>query len=141
MSCIFPYQDSNHLLSNGSYITGQDGVIRMYVNVIGHVKNPGTYLVYDDIDLLSLISLSGGYLNGSKLNDIILYHKNGESEKINLNKYLRSLNDNGEKIKFYPHDTIIIKEKTISNILTSTNLPYIILGILNVVLTLQNNSD
>ena len=36
---------SSQMLSNESYITGEDGVIRMYVNLMGHVKNPGTYLV------------------------------------------------------------------------------------------------
>ena len=36
---------NNYLMQDELYITGDDGVIRMYVNVIGHVKNPGTYLV------------------------------------------------------------------------------------------------
>ena len=143
ISSLFSYQVNNdNLLSNGSYITGQDGIIRMYVNVIGDVKKPGTYLVYDDIDILSVISLAGGFLNGSKTNSIILHRKDGSKTTINLDSYLKSLNDdNIEKINFLPHDTILIEQKAISNILTSTNLPYIVLGILNVVLTLQNNSD
>ena len=41
---------NNQLISNEKYITGDDGVIRMYVNVMGHVQSPGLYLVYDKID-------------------------------------------------------------------------------------------
>ena len=42
---------NNQLLSSEKYVTGEDGVIRMYVNVVGHVKNPGIYLVYDGINI------------------------------------------------------------------------------------------
>ena len=49
---------SSLLLTGEDYITGEDGVPRMSVNVWGHVKYPGTYLVYDGIDLLNLISLA-----------------------------------------------------------------------------------
>ena len=53
ISFVFSIQISNSfLMQDETYITGDDGVIRMYVNIIGHVKNPGTYLVYDNIDLL-----------------------------------------------------------------------------------------
>ena len=58
------------LLSDEDYITGEDGTLRMYVNIIGHVKYPGTYLVYDGIDLLTCLSLAGGPLKGAKLSKV-----------------------------------------------------------------------
>ena len=49
------YPSGNNVNGNDvyKYITGEDGVIRMYINLMGHVKNPGTYLVYDKIDFMS----------------------------------------------------------------------------------------
>ena len=42
---------STNQLTGEDYITGDDGVPRMSINVWGHVKYPGTYLVYDGIDV------------------------------------------------------------------------------------------
>ncbi|MCK4296492.1 MAG: hypothetical protein KAX28_07550 [Candidatus Marinimicrobia bacterium] len=41
------------------YITEEDGVARMYVNVWGQVNKPGTHLVYDGMDIVTLLSISG----------------------------------------------------------------------------------
>ena len=124
------------LISNESYITGEDGVIRMYINIVGNVKNPGTYLVYDGIDFMSAISLAGGFMQGSNLKKVKVFRKNNNFEYINLDKHLAgssSFND----FKLFPHDTIYIEQKKISEILFSSNIPYIVLGILNVVLTID----
>ena len=52
--------DASTQLTGEDYITGEDGVPRMSINVWGHVKYPGTYLVYDGIDLLTCLSMAGG---------------------------------------------------------------------------------
>ena len=135
---IFTSSHSN-LLSNQEFITGEDGVIRMYVNILGNVKNPGTYLVYDKVDFMSAISLAGGYLSGSNLSDIIVYHKDGTSKKINFKKNISSNIPISEFLDLKPHDTIYIKEKFLSKVFNSSNLPYVMLGILNIVLTLQQD--
>ena len=49
---------NNQLISNEKYITGDDGGIRMYINVLGHVESPGLYLVYDGIDIMSALSMA-----------------------------------------------------------------------------------
>ena len=72
----------NSYLSDQEFITGEDGVIRMYVNVLGHVNRPGTYLVYDGIDFISLLSLAGGASRGADLTDIKIINDGGESEII-----------------------------------------------------------
>ena len=49
----------------------------MYINILGHVKSPGTYLVYDGIDIMSAFSTAGGYLDGANFKKIIIYGHNG----------------------------------------------------------------
>ena len=127
----------NQLLSNEEYITGEDGVIRMYVNVVGHVKSPGIYLVYDEIDYMSMLSAAGGYLPGANLKNIIIFSKDGSQRTINLDLAYRSSLSMNHSVKLKPHDTIYIEEKTSSRIFTSSNLPSLLLSILNIVLTLE----
>ena len=64
---ILSQSNSAHQLGNSSepYVTGDDGIVRMYVNVLGHVKNPGTFLVYESIDIFSLLAIAGGHLPGA----------------------------------------------------------------------------
>ena len=128
------------MLSNEEYITGDDGVVRMYINITGHVKNPGTYLAYDSIDFMSALSLAGGYLKGADLKSIIIISKDGNKEIINLNKMLNSNTSLFETIDLNPHDTIHITEKTLSRILLSSNLPTIILSLMNMIVTLNNSN-
>ena len=139
VSIILSSQRIDFLLSNSDYITGEDGVIRMYINIVGHVKNPGTYLVYDGVDLLTAISVAGGYMEGSNLDKIMVYKSNGKLELVNLNQ----LFDEGEPTKDWltlnPHDTIYIDQKNISKILSTSNLIYSVLGLLNLAVTLEKN--
>ena len=136
---LFADVSNTGFLSNDKFITGDDGVIRIYVNVIGNVKSPGTYLVYDNIDLLSMLSVAGGYLQGSELNKIILYRSEGNKIIINLDDYLNNMGSTSQ-LQLKPRDTIFIEEKKISRLLTSTNLPSILLGMLNIVLTISKDN-
>ncbi len=141
ISIIYLNPVQNIEFSDQSYITGDDGVIRMSVNILGHVKNPGTYIVYDGIDVLSLLSISGGYLKGSDLKNIKIIHKDGNRTNINIQKIVKNGFDENSIIEIKPHDTIIIEQKIISKMFTSSSLPSIILGILNIALTLERTSD
>ena len=137
-SFLYNYELPNgHLLSNEDYITGEDGVIRMYVNVIGHVKSPGIYLVYDEIDCMSIMSYAGGFLPGADLKNVIVYGEDGSKRKIDLKKLYSSKDVKNKELKFKPHDTIYIEQKISSKILMSSNLPSILLSILNIALTLE----
>ena len=115
-SIAYPSNVGNGLLSNQSYITGEDGVIRMYVNIMGHVKNPGTYLVYDKIDILTCLSMAGGPLKGANLAKVIITSEDGSSSEIDLASMLG--NDNIRPIELKPRDTIYIDE-TLSNFIFS----------------------
>ena len=130
----------NTLLSNESYITGEDGVIRMYVNIMGHVKNPGIYLVYDNIDFMSTLSMAGGYLQGANLKNITIYNIDGSSQNINLNQILKSEIPLSKAINLNPHDTIYIEQKGVSRFFLTSNLPTIILSLINVAISIRNSN-
>lgn len=132
---------NNYLMQDELYITGDDGVIRMYVNVIGHVKNPGTYLVYDSIDLMSVLSRSGGYLPGANLGKIIIYSENGEKQDLDLKKMLNSEVPISEVVILKPHDTIYLEQKSLHRFFVSSNLPSMILSFVTLAITLEDKND
>jgi len=139
LSLSFPINISQgQLLSNEDYITGDDGVVRMYVNVTGHVKNPGTYLAYDTIDFLSMLSLAGGYLKGANLSNILIISKSGQKTKVDLNQLLKFNSSVYKEINLHPHDTIYINEKPLSRFFLSSNLPTMILSLMNMIITINN---
>ena len=138
--CSFIFSIDSHHLSNQDYFTGDDGVIRMNVNIMGHVKSPGSFVVYDGIDILTALSLAGGYLPGSDLKNINIYNIDGNSCSINLKSILNQGLKIEDKISLKPHDTIYIEQKKISQIFTSSNIPSIFLNILNIALTI-NRTD
>ena len=127
-------------ISSADYITGEDGIVRMYVNIWGHVKNPGTYLVYDGIDIMTLISLAGGPLPGAKLFDVQVFHANGLSDgsidSINLDLFLKR-GDRSKLAEIGPHDTIYIEQTLGNYLLTRANLFNTGLQIINILYTVS----
>lgn len=69
-------------ISSQRYFTGKDGIVRIYVNVWGAVKKPGIHLVYDGIDITTLMSITGGPSDNARLSKIKLIREvpddNGE---------------------------------------------------------------
>ena len=129
-----PGKISNNIqLTGEDYMTGEDGVPRMSINIWGHVKYPGTYLVYDGIDLLTCLSMAGGPLKGAKVSKISIVSKNGETQFINLNNITNQKNFN--KIVLKPHDTLKIDEKLGHVLLTKTSIIAVFLQLTNVILT------
>ena len=126
-------------VNNESYITDQNGDIKMPINIIGHIKNPGTYLVYDGIDLMSAISIAGGYNQGANLESISIYRVDGQNIKINLKKVLKNNLSINNLVLLKPNDTIYINQKALSRFLTTSNLPYTILGLINIGITLSRD--
>jgi len=123
-------------LTGEDYITGEDGVPRMNINILGHVKYPGTYLVYDGIDLLTCLSMAGGPLKGAKLSKISIISKDGSSLKVNLNNFTNLKSNKIVRLK--PYDTINIDE-TFSNYLFSrSNIINPLLQITNLILISNN---
>ena len=124
---------SSSQLTGEDYITGEDGVPRMSINIWGHVKYPGAYLVYDGIDLLTCLSMAGGPLKGAKLSKVSIISKSGQNQTIDLNK-IKNQNQLAS-IKLMPHDTIKIDEKFSHVLLTKTSIIAVLLQLTNVILT------
>jgi hypothetical protein len=117
------------------YVTDQYGVIRMWVNVWGHVENPGSYLVYDGIDLPTLLSITGGPKTGANLKKVSAFREvpdeNGKlSYKINMKEFLKE-GDRSELIKILPNDTYIVPQTIPSYVLSHV-------GIVNTLMSAMN---
>ena len=117
------------------YITGEDGVARMYVNVWGHVNKPGTYLVYDGMDLVTLLSIAGGPKQGAGLSKIKLVREFPDDEGkfvhyIDFKKFISS-GDRNVLVKVSPNDIYVISMKPSSYILSHVNLVNTFLSIMN----------
>ena len=133
---ILSQSHSASQLGNSSepYVTGDGGIVRMYVNVIGHVKNPGTFLVYESIDIFSLLALAGGPLPGAKLKNIKQFH-NDKVKYFDLQKHLDSGND--MEFILHPHNTIYIDQTFGSYLLSNSSFINSTLSLLNIYLTIQ----
>ena len=118
--------------SSEPYVTSDDGIVRMYVNVLGHVKNPGTFLVYEGIDIFSLLALAGGPLPGAQLKNMKQFHNN-EIKYLDIRKYLNSGNDAG--FILHPHNTIYIERTVFSYALTGSSIINTILSFTNIFLS------
>ena len=109
-------------MSSQRYHTDKEGNILMFVNVWGHVNSPGSHLVYEGIDIATLLSMVGGPMSGANLKHVRLFReipdKNGLiSYDLNLNLFYKNGNrDNFIEIK--PNDTIIFPQTTTSYILS-----------------------
>lgn len=126
---------SSYPRSGERYITDDDGIIKMWVNVWGQVTGPGSYLVYDGIDLASLISTSGGPKAGANLKKIRLYRElpdaNGQlSISINLENFLKS-GDRGDFTRVLPNDTYVIPQSFGSYVISNLNIVNTLLNFYN----------
>ena len=64
---------SDFQISSERYLTDDKGNIMMYVNVWGHVGQSGHHLVYEGIDLATLMSLVGGPNTGANMKKVRVF--------------------------------------------------------------------
>ncbi len=133
------FTKSNHIgklqsLGAEEYYTDDAGNVFIYINIMGHVKSPGTYLVSEGSDFMTILAQSGGPLPGAKLNNTIVYHKKSGMEVINLEDYLNT----GEvlDVKMYPNDTIYIEQTWGSYLFSNSSLINSMLQVMNIYLTI-----
>ncbi len=112
--------------SGEKYITDEYGVIRMWVNVWGHVNKPGSHLVYEGIDLATLLSITGGPKIGANLKRIRLFRDGPDSDGrltyiINMDKFLKT-GDRSDFVKVLPNDTYVIPQTTVSYVISQVGL-------------------
>ena len=142
-SVLIASVDSKMAENTGArYFSGNDGVIRMYVNVWGHVNNPGRILVDEGIDLATLLSLIGGPSKGAKMSSIRVYHEFPHEDGkivhlIDLTDFIK-YGDRSNFISISPNDTFIIQQTAWSYFISEINTINIIMNLLNIYLNLTN---
>ena len=145
-SAGFPQVESTQapipLNTGARYVSGDDGVIRMYVNIWGHVGNPGRILVNEGIDIATLFSLTGGPHKGANLKKIRVYHeypdKNGNNVHIlDLTEFLKT-GDRSNFVSIQPNDTFIFRQTTFSYLLQEIGTINTLMSLINIYLNLNN---
>ena len=128
--------------TSARYVSGQDGILKMYVNIWGHVKNPGRILVDHGIDLSTLLSLSGGPNKGVNLKKVRVYHEYPDKDGkivhiIDLTDFIES-GDRSNFIDIQPNDTFIIKQTAWSFIVQEIGTINTLMSLINIYLNVTN---
>ena len=126
---------SDFQISGERYMTDENGNILMYVNVWGQVGNAGHILVYEGIDMATLMSLVGGPSAGANMKKVKLYRELPDDDgrivyNLNFNNFIKN-GDRSGFIKIKPNDTIIIPQTKLSYFLSQVGTLNTILGLLN----------
>ena len=133
---------SDFQISSERYLTDDKGNIMMYVNIWGHVGKPGHHLVYEGIDLATLMSVVGGPKSGANMKKVRVYREIPEDDgtlvyHLDFEKFVSS-GDRSEFIRIKPNDTIIIPEKMSNYILTQVGTVNTFLSLFNLYFQLTN---
>ena len=146
---LFPQGDvteqptfSDFQISSERYLTDDNGNIMMYVNIWGHVGSPGHHLVYEGIDLATLMSVVGGPKTGANMKKIRVYREIPEEDgtlvyHLDFEKFVSS-GDRSEFIRIKPNDTIIIPENFFNYLLTQVGSFNTLLSLFNLYFQLTN---
>ena len=132
-------------VSSERFFTDRSGTILMNINVWGHVNAPGRHMVFDGVDLATLLSVVGGPKSGANLKNVRLFREteddNGKTfYTINLEKFLKT-GDRSEFVKVMPNDTYIIPQTTSSYIMSQIGTLNTVLSILNIYLQIDYNRN
>lgn len=132
-----PYQ-----MSSQRYHTDKEGNILMFVNVWGHVTSSGNHLVYDGIDIATLLSIVGGPMPGADLKRVRLFREHpDENGQIFYELNLDTFYKNGSRenfIEIKPNDTIIFPQTTTSYILSYTGTVNTFLQLINLYFQIES---
>ena len=114
----------------------------MHVNIWGKVVQPGRKLVYDGIDMATLLSIVGGPGSGANMKKVRLYREvadeNGQLVyEINLDNFIRN-GDRSDFIKIKPNDTILIPQTVTSLLLNQVGTLNTLLSFLNFYLIINS---
>ena len=125
---------NDYTISSERYQTDSDGNIMMYVNIWGAVPVPGRKLVYDGIDMATLLSMVGGPRQGANMRRVQLFREvpdsnNKLSYEIDLTPFIIS-GDRSSFVKIKPNDTILIHRTTTSLIIEQVGTFNTILSLL-----------
>ena len=124
------------------YVSSEDGVLRMYVNIWGHVAGPGRILVDDGIDLATLLSLTGGPNKGANMKNVRVYHEypDNNGNVVNIIDFTEFLNtgDRTNFITIQPNDTFIIQQTVLSYIIDEIGTINTLMSLVNIYLNVSS---
>lgn len=63
---------------------------RQTINVFGFLSKPGQYQIFEAIDVLSAISLAGGFPNVKRAKSILVIRKDGSQQSVRLKKFMKN---------------------------------------------------
>ncbi len=129
--------DKFSLISGEKYLTGEDGIVRIYVNIWGHVAKPGTYLIYDGANIVDVLSVAGGPLIGANLKKLTILSESKSSINYDLQSLIRSKSQE-ELPVLKPYDTIIIDAKRSHLLFSRSSIVSAIIQLLNLGYTVKN---
>lgn len=137
-------REPQYNVSSERFFTSKSGTILMNVNVWGHVNGPGRHMVFDGIDLATLLSVVGGPKAGANLKNVRLFRETQDDKgkfvyTINLEKFLKT-GDRSEFVKVMPNDTYIIPQTTSSYMMAQIGTLNTVLSILNIYLQIENRN-
>ena len=129
------------LNTGARYVSSEDGIIRMYVNIWGYVGNPGRILVDEGIDIATLLSLTGGPRKGAKMKNVLIYHEYPDKHGnifhiIDLTEFLTT-GDRSNFISIQPNDTFIFRQTTFSYLLQEMGTINTLMSLINIYLNLN----
>lgn len=117
------------------YFTDEDGNVRMWINIWGHVNKPGNYLVYNNTDVITVLAMAGGLRSGAAIDRIKLYRELPDMRGnllyiINMKNFVES----GDRKVFpnvLPNDAFYVPQRTSSYILSQVGLINTVMNIIN----------
>jgi len=132
-------------ITGSRYHTGEDGVLRVFVNVWGHVNNPGRIMVDEGIDVATLLSITGGPKKGANMKYIRVYREFADedgnfSHEIDLQNFIDSGNRDG-LITILPNDTYIISQTWRSYFLDKIGIANTLMTMVNLYLNIENRNN
>ncbi len=114
--CLFGQDQVSYQAANNSSAYFYSGTIsgseqlKIYSYIWGQVHKPGLYIIPDDTDLLTLLSLAGGPTEDAKLSQIRIVRPSAEGEKVifvDLEQYIDTADETLIPL-MKPGDTVIV---------------------------------
>ena len=136
---------AQHQVSSKRYFTDEFGNILMNVNFWGHVNKPGRHVVYDGIDLATLLSMVGGPMSGANLKKVRLFRESTDENgklvyEINMENFLKT-GDRGDFVKVLPNDTYIVPQTVTSYVMSQVGTLNTFLSVANIYLQILYRQD
>ena len=132
---------AQHQVSSKRYFTDEFGNILMNVNFWGHVNTPGRHVVYDGIDLATLLSMVGGPMSGANLKKVRLFRESTDDNgklvyEINMDRFLKTGNRE-DFVKVLPNDTYVVPQTMTSYVFAQAGTVSTFMSLVNAFFTIQ----